>query len=430
MSFKLTITPFEHQQKYIQFALACDYTLCGDEMGLGKTLSAIGVACAMKARTLVVCPAFLKHNWKAEFLKFTDLKESEILVINSKKDFEKSNGVKIVVINYEKLKDCERLFQWADYVIADEAHYLKNIEAKRTQYFHQFIKLHRPERLSLLSGTAVKNRVEEFYSLLVLMAYVPSNGRNGLKITDKYRVQYKFSKQFSHERVFDIAVRGRKVTVRKFEGLKNEAELKTYFRGKYMRRLTSQVIDLPELLERYVEVNYKFDDKELENYAKYTNKMDGHVMAIKKGSAVAKASFTADYAKNIFDETGNPVVIFSDHIEPVHNIADKLKNSAYITGATPMEERHTIVSSFQAGKLDYIVATIGAASTGITLTRSNNLVFNDMSYIPADNAQASKRIHRIGQENNCRIHKICGSTVDKAIMTSLTSKQQVLDKIL
>lgn len=380
-------------------------------------------------RTLVVCPAFLKHNWKAEFLKFTTLKEEDILVINSKKDINKAFRYRIVIANYEKLKDCEELFRLTDYVIADEAHYLKNIEAKRTQYFHNFIRLHRPTRLSLLSGTAVKNRVEEFFSPLVLLAYAPE-GRNGLKITDKYRVQYKFSKQFSHERVFDIAVRGRKVTVRKFEGLRNEAELKTYFRGKYMRRLTSQVIDLPELREKYVEVNYKFDDKELENYVKFTNKMDGHIMAIKKGSAVAKASFTADYAKNIFDETGNPVVIFSDHIDPVHIIADKLKKSAYITGATSMAERHEIVSAFQGGKLDYIVATIGAASTGITLTRANNLVFNDMSYIPADNAQASKRIHRIGQENNCIIHKICGSSVDKAIMTSLTSKQQVLDRIL
>ena len=423
---ELTVTPFKHQQEYIKFALAGNFTLCGDEMGLGKTLSAIGVACAMNARTLVVCPAFLKHNWRAEFLKFTDLKESEILVIEKKSDFLRAYEFKVVIVNYEKLKECVSIWQDFPYVIADECHYLKNIQAKRTQYFHNMVKFKRPERLSLLSGTAVKNRVEEFYSLLVLLSYVPTRGANGLSITDKFRTQYKFSKQFSYERTFEVSGR----TISKFEGLRNEAELKSYFRGKYMRRLTKQVIDLPELLERYVEVNYKFDDKELKNYEEFTGKMDGHIMAIKSGSASAKAPFTADYAKNIHDETGLPVVIFSDHVDSVRIISEKLKSCAAITGATKMEDRHAYVTAFQQGKLDYIVATIGAMSTGVTLTAAADLIFNDMSYVPANNAQASKRIHRIGQTKTCRIHKICGSFVDKGIMTSLTSKQKVLDAIL
>lgn len=422
---KLTVTPFPHQQEYIKFALLCDFTLCGDQMGLGKTLSAIGVSVAMDCPTLVVAPAFLKHNWKAEYLKFTDIKESEISIdkLTSKS--------KVVITSYSKLKSAAKYFKWADLVIADEAHYLKNIEAQRTKYFHQGIKNNKPSRLCLLSGTAVKNRVEEFYSLLVLLSYCPNNS-NGKKIQDKFKTKYKFARHFSNERVFNIRKDGYSVEVRKFEGLRNEQELKTYFRGKYMRRMTSQVIDLPELRDRYVEVNYDYDDIELQlAYEKFTGKKDGHIMAIKKGSAVAKAPFTADYAKNIHSETGEPVVIFSDHIDPVHIIARKLgKKAAVITGATDMAERHRIVQAFQTGRLDYLVATIGAASTGLTLTASSNLIFNDMSYVPADNAQASKRIHRIGQEKLCTIHKICGSAIDKSIMNSLASKQATLDKIL
>ncbi len=307
----------------------------------------------------------------------------------------------------------------------------KNIEAKRTQMMHKYIKGNLPAKLTLLSGTPVKNRVDEFYSLLVLLSYCPTN-KNGLKIHNKFRTQYAFSKHFSNEKVFNISVRGRRVEVRKFEGLKNPEELKSYLRGKYIRRLTSQVITLPELSEKYVEVNYKFSkDLELgEAFAKFKGKPEGHIMALKRESAISKAPFTADYCKNIFSETGSPVVIFSDHIDPVQIIAGKLKKAGIITGSTDMAERHRIVEQFQNGKLDYLVATIGAASTGLTLTASSNLVFNDMSYIPADNAQASARIHRIGQKNKCIVHKICGSIIDRHIMTSLSSKQQIIDRVL
>jgi len=428
MNFNMNLTakPFKHQQDFIEFSDKYKWTLCGDEMGLGKTLSAIGISVSMGGKTLVVSPAFLKFNWKAEFLKFTDIEESEIFIVGDR--FTKlTKDTKVIITSYSRLKLSMEYFSWADHVIADEAHYLKNLLAKRTRNFHNGVSKAHPARLTLLSGTAVKNRVAEFYSLLKLLAHCPSNGK---KISDKFRTEANFARHFSNEIVRNINVRGRRVELRTYEGLKNEKELRTYFQKKYMRRLTRDVIDLPALLERYVEVKYSFDDKELENYEQYKGKKEGHIMAIKRGSAMAKASFTTDYAKNIFEETNRPVVIFSDHVDPVHIIASGLKRSAYITGSTKMEDRHAIVSDFQSGKLDYLVATIGAASTGITLTAAQDLVFNDMSYIPADNAQASKRIHRIGQNNTCRIHKMCGSVVDRMIMTSLTSKQEVIDKVL
>ena len=423
---KLRVTPFEHQQEFIRFSLKNDYTLLGDEMGLGKTLSSIGVSVAMATghtmhsgnpsgcRTLVVCPAFLRHNWRAEIDKFVE-----------------GNEGMFEVVSYSQLKKpaVRDAFKIADHVIFDESHYLKNLESQRTRYAHEYIRANTPERLTLLTGTAIKNNVVEFYSLLKLLSYCPSH-RNGKSIYPRFRTSGQFGRHFSNEIVRKINVRGRKVEIRKFEGVKNGEELKSYFRGKYMRRLTKQVINLPELMDKYVECNYKFNDKELANYEKFKGKIEGHIMAIKRGSAMAKANFTADYAKGIFEEVGRPVVIFSDHVDPVHTITSKLKRAASITGSTPMSERHTIVQDFQSGKLDYLVATIGAASTGITLTASSDLVFNDMSYVPADNAQASKRIHRIGQGNICRIHKIVGSAVDRSVMESLQSKQQVIDKVL
>jgi len=426
---KLTAKLFPHQAEDVKFCLKHKYFLIGSEMGVGKTLSAIGVSAATGYKTLVVCPAFLKYNWKAEFLKFTDLEEKNILIVERAADIGTASKYKVIIVNYERLAKCEFLFEQAGHVIVDEAHMLKNLQAKRTGLFHEFLERNRPKNLTLLTGTPVKNRVEEFFSLLKILSYCP-NGTNGLNICEHYRTQYSFSNNFSYEKVYKIYVRGREVEVRKFEGLKNAIELRTFFEGKYIRRLTEDVLDLPELLERYVDVHYKYDDSSLEEYSKHQGKVDDHIMAIKSGSALAKAPFTVNYARNIFEETGKPVVIFSDHVDPVHLISGKLEKAGVITGQTSISSRHEIINEFQSGKLDYLVATIGAASTGITLTAATDLIFNDMSYVQADNAQASKRIHRIGQKNTCRIHKICGSHVDKMITKSLTSKMKVIEQIL
>jgi hypothetical protein len=56
------------------------YHYLNDEMGLGKTVQALAVIAGMKAqkkgrkrKTLVVVPGSVKHNWRKEILKFTDL---------------------------------------------------------------------------------------------------------------------------------------------------------------------------------------------------------------------------------------------------------------------------------------------------------------------------------------------------------------------
>jgi len=427
---------FEHQKESVIYTLKSDYVILALEMGLGKTLSSIAVSVAMKSRTLVVCPAFLKYNWMQEYKKFTNLDSKSILVISKPRQLKSiPKEVKVVIVNYERLNHWERIVEWKpQLVISDEAHFLKNMKAQRTSHFHNMIIRSKPERLMLMTGTPVKNKVPDFYSLLLLCSYCPSKA-NGKSIRDKYKSEYSFSKHFTNEKVFSFNKGGRRVEVRKFEGVKNPQELKSYFRGKYLRRLTKQVIDLPEIRHKEVFANYDYDDSDLkEILEKHQSKMDGHIMKVKSGSAVAKAPFTAEYAKEMHNESESPIVIFTDHIEPVkiiYNYLKKYKKKVEaITGATPVEERQRIVNRFQEGKTDFIVATIGAASTGITLTRARDLIFNDLNYVPAENEQASKRIHRIGQKNSCLIHIITGSYVDSLINKNLLSIQTTINQIV
>jgi len=156
---------YPYQQEGLAFALKHHYCIIGDSMGLGKTIQAIEVMKSIpQVKALVVCPAFLKESWAREIKNFSTMTP----YISKKGGLPPEDENIVVIIGYSQLKDADLLFQWADIVTADECHYLKNIDAKRTLYFHDYLQRHRPYRFIGLSGTAVKNRVPEWFSLLAL----------------------------------------------------------------------------------------------------------------------------------------------------------------------------------------------------------------------------------------------------------------------
>lgn len=119
-------------------------------------------------------------------------------------------------------------------------------------------------------------------------------------------------------------------------------------------------------------------------------------------AAVAKAKTPALFrVVNERAKTGQQLVVFSDHKEPVEFLADKFGGESggwgLITGDTSAAKRAALADAFQRGKLVGIAATIIAAGTAITLTKSHRAIFNDENWVPANNRQAQDRIWRIGQ---------------------------------
>ena len=109
---KIRIDMFDYQKAGVQFAVSRKASSIADEMGLGKTIQAIATATFKKEifnfkRTLIVCPASLKAQWKSEIEKFTSEKA---IIIQGLPD-ERTNQYKsenhfFFIVNYEtKLRD-------------------------------------------------------------------------------------------------------------------------------------------------------------------------------------------------------------------------------------------------------------------------------------------------------------------------------------
>ncbi|TXH10663.1 MAG: hypothetical protein E6R04_04840 [Spirochaetes bacterium] len=375
----------------------------------GKSLQALGLAAAARAENvLVVCPAFLVFNWRAEIEKFLGKEAQDAFT----------------VVSYDNLRKIGTMKGY-DVVIADEAHYVKNLEAQRTLAFHTMIARDPPEFFVGLSGTPIKNAVPEWYSLLKLCWY-----GGGYPEFQMYSGgPYGFLTKFTHRRQFDVNGR----TITKYEGLRNPEQLRALIKPVYIRRKTADVLTLPERVTREVLISESADfDAQMEAvWEDYAGGKNKNLFASTKAvSALAKVKFTVEFVRELLSEVDR-VIVFTDHRQAAEEIRAswQVGEAAMIRGDTPMVERAAIVERFEAGRIKVLVATIGAMSVGVNLTSANVMVFNDFPWVPADMAQAEGRIHRIGQRRVCQYVYILASRQDQVIYRTLEAKKKLIEKV-
>lgn len=412
----------QYQQKAVEYGLKNPYSIIALNMGMGKSLCALDIWLKTgRQPMLIVCPGYLILNWKLEIEKF--MPDDVIGSYFSKGDFlHYPFDSDIVVISYEMVKKAEYLFEWAKIVIADEPNLLKSMKAQRTEFFHRCIFENSIKRLHLLTGTPVKNRVEEYYSLIALCNYNP-------KILDsrffnKFPDSVTFADYFSFRREYDIFVNGRRHQVIKWEGSRREDELKDLLSGIYIRLVNNA--EKP-LLFKDIHVSEVNQPELLAAFEAFAADNEDVKPEIKVEAALKTAPLTAKYCRDLLEEVGQ-LAIYSDHVEPIRKIAESF-GVRPITASTSPKIRAELAADFQAGKTKVICATIGSFSTGVTLTAANHLVLNDPAWTPGDLEQVYYRINRIGQTRQCVIHRMLGSPQAKYIYDVLEKKKQTIAKV-
>lgn len=402
-----------HQNETVNFAIERKFYGDLSTMGSGKTLSAIALINKLQLPAVVVAPPFLVHNWLNEVSKHSDIKAVPHFV-------KRDPTALIHIVPYTQLDKCEEIFKHAKIVLCDEAHALKNLQAKRTQKFHGLMMKHRPEYFGYMTATPIRNRIPDIYSFLLLLAQCPHVQP---KITDKYKSFYTFCNRFTNVTTTRFGM--------SYTGMKNVEELRGYLKPWTIKH-TADVLNLPELMESEVVVSYE-DDKALDKAFRefVEGRVTGEITA-KVKSSTSKAKFTSNYVTEAIESGEGPVVVFSDHKKPLEIIELELSNYRVrtINGDTPMKVRDSHIQMLNNSQLDALLLTYGAGSTGINLTASNLMVLNDLPWNMSDYDQAKKRSHRMGQKRNCRIVTVIGSRVDSLIAKSLAAKSKVIQRTL
>jgi len=422
--------PFEHQKEAIIKLLENDKFILADDMGLGKTSSAIMASIEAKPnKTLIICPASLKQNWKREIQNYTD----KPIYICESKNYDDSADY--VIINYDILKNFhslkskeESIIQKSkfDLIILDECHYIKNPQASRTKLINDICK--DIKRIWLLTGTPLTSRPIDYFNLLSLVDSPVS--KNWMAYVRRYCAGYQFN--VGMNKVWNV------------NGASNLDELRERTAPILLRRLKENILDLPEKI--ITPIYLKLKSKEYENVmgeyfdwvknnpkeSKSLSVQFTKLMKVRQIIADEKVKNTIELIENTLEQE-RKVIVFSNFTDSLNKIYEHFKkNAVKLDGSSTMKQRQDSVDKFQnEDKIKVFVGNIKAAGVGITLTSGDVVIFNDLSFVPADHSQAEDRAYRIGQKNSVSVlYPIFENTIEGIIYDMLDRKKKIISTVL
>jgi len=159
-----------HQRQGIRFAKINPKNVIAHGMRLGKSRVAVEHAMeTMSFPALIICPAGLRWMWFDEIKKWMPSARVQVMV-HLTDEFKR--GADFHVCSYEYITAAKRIpLKSIKALYVDEAHYLKNLQAKRTERVWDMVENH-VENAMLMSGTLIPSRPDELYVVLRMMGSI------------------------------------------------------------------------------------------------------------------------------------------------------------------------------------------------------------------------------------------------------------------
>lgn len=389
-----------HQIDGVRHFLARSSALNADDMGLGKTRQTIAAAGHLPGGKVIVCPASLKDNWSREIRMVYP--EANPFVFEDRIPDEQPEWL---IVNYERIGPLLPMLEASDWrfvvFAADEAHYLKEPTAQRTE--NAFALAERAERKWLLTATPLLNDEKESWTLLRLSGHPAGD----LQVRE-------FSKAFARSEANRVAL-GERI-----------AEW-------MLRRTKDEAITLPGKYRQEPLIS-----PESEAMAAYDATMGDETML-----ALQKINFARQWLERVkrgpileMLEELQPeakALVFCNYTSTVDWFMDKLGDTAVrLTGKENRKQRNEAVQRFQTDPdCRWFIGNIKAAGVGINLTAATYVFFVSRPWTPADQFQAEDRAYRIGQNKRVEVYvPTVPRTIDEDIRKLLESKQVITDDVL
>lgn len=398
-----------------------------DDMGLGKTLQAL---CAVRGKTLVVCPTSVIYNWMAEIQRFRPGLCASVYH-GPKRALDPAAD--ITLTTYALLRiDIDLLSsqRW-DTVILDEAQAIKNPDSQVARAAYRL----GGEFRMTLSGTPVENRLDELWSHF----HFTNRGLLG-------------GRQHFRERYAEPIARGEAGAA---------ADLRARIRPFLLRRMKQEVApELPPRTDMIMHV--ELDERERSVYEAIRAATHESVMArLAEGGSVlaaleallrlrqaachsslvpgqsadtsSKLEALAEALELVVAE-GHKALVFSQWTSLLDLIAPRLDTAGIpwirLDGST--RDRAGVVKNFQdpAGP-PVILISLKAGGTGLNLTAADHVFLCDPWWNPAVENQAADRAHRIGQDRPVMVYRLVSKdTVEERIMVLQDKKRALIDVAL
>ena len=398
----LRCTLRRYQEWGVKYILHQEKVLLGDEMGLGKTVQAIASMVSLKntgaTHFIVVCPASVLTNWCREIKKMSSLPVVEVHGSSKSRSiraWEESGGVAVTTYETTAAFSFEDEFKF-DMLVVDEAHYIKNPEARRSMNVRKLCT--KADRILFMTGTALENNVDEMISLMSVL---------------QPKVAYSASS---------------------FAAISSAPQFRNAIAPVYYRRRREDVLtELPELIESEEWCTLLPSEKAVYEETLYTNNYAA-VRRVSWNAEDLSESCKAIRLKEIVEdaaEDGRKIIVFSFFLDTIQHVKELFGDKCVqpINGSVSPSHRQEIIDEFEKAPAGTILpAQIQSGGTGLNIQSASVVIICEPQFKPSIENQAISRAYRMGQTRNVLVYRLlCENTVDERLMDILKSKQAAFD---
>ena len=410
--------------------------ILADDMGLGKTLQVLVFYeqyVSKEKPSLIVCPSSLMYNWMSEIEKFK-IDVDAVCVTGTqdvRKDIIKENH-ELYITTYDYLRRDVELYMSMEfeYIVLDEAQFIKNPKTKNAQSVKSLKSKHR----LALTGTPIENGLSELWSIFdfLLPGYL-------------YSLNY-FTKNF--EKPIQMG------------DDKRQAQLQKLVSPFILRRTKKQVLkDLPDKVEKDLWLNLSPEEKQLylANLAQVNEQLQQQLELEQVDSILILAmmtrlrqicceprmlyeNYTGESTKfkmcldliETLKENDKKVLLFSSFTSIFDSFIEEFNRRGIkyhmITGAVDKKKRKEEVDAFQSDDSNVFLISLKAGGTGLNLTKAQAVIHFDPWWNVSAQNQATDRAYRIGQTKNVLVYQLLmKNTIEEKIYEMQKRKKAMSD---
>ena len=403
-----------------------------DDMGLGKTVQVISFIATIKPDkpVLVVGPTAVIYNWESEVKKFYPKAKVMVYAGASRQNkATKLSSHDIIVTSFGVMKNDIALFNAIELsgIFVDEAQYIKNPQAQISKAIKS---IHAPFKVAM-TGTPIENHFFDLWNIFdfVMPDFLGNQKHFEVQVNDGQT-------QLIKDKIRPFILRREKKEVLTSLPEKTEIILKAPL-SDTQAKLYKTILDATK--------------KGIADSTGKTNKLAMLTALLKlrqvclhpgllkefKGQTLESTKYKLfqDKLVELIDE-GHKIVVFSQFtsmLDIIQEWVDSESIKSYrIDGGVTGKARFAAIESFQGSPdAGVFLVSLKAGGVGVNLTAADYVIHLDPWWNPAVEAQATDRVHRMGQKNKVIVYKmIAQGTIEEKIQELQQAKRELFAQVI